>query len=786
MNTNNENKTPGKLENLEYQIEKLTIASKDRYFTEYLQKLMERVREQKYQADLLQDELERCYRMYVNRMQMIGIQVPEEMEAALQPQSLQPCSQEQEIIPTPSESAMNVNTQETLPLKEQTELLIQPEPAVQCGNQELLQSQEQTAQSIRPEAGVRYVSWNELTSQPGHDYQAVPKPAPAKKNNAEFIIGATILGIVGGAFILAALVMLGMNYMNGFARGMCQYGVFLILFLVSELLIYKRFPKLGCTLSAISIGGLYLSTVLNYLSLHNFNLWVTLSIILVITLAVILLSRKRDSVLYRIIGLTAGYLCFFMIREGITDTEFLVVSGMILLLNLLFIAVPARRYQTALNVTHMAANMVFAQCFVARAFVCEVPITMLLVFEISSTAVLQVLLLVELIYHQKEVLLAEQNGNRVGENAGILTTYCISTVIYAGIIVSLIYELLNSVYAAGDLIWYYGSAAGIGGIALIVFLILCIRKCPQKWYVYYYINFMMFCIVSCSIKEWDGVICLLVMLVISKVLSLKRIPALKISDAAITSVMCIALALYDEPQVYALLAGVFISIFFISQWQTYHEIILTSALALYTASKLPAMLQLPAVVGILFVGILVFNNVRKWKDNYILVYNALALSGQVICFWLLANPVYRNAYITYLCMMVFGLATIEVTFQEKYRMNFRWKHWILAIFLTYMAFIFRTNIPVINSILLMVIALVCVGIGFAERKKAMRIYGLVLSLLVCGKIVLYDFLEAPSLQKTILFFAVGVIALIIAGIYIILEKKSNVSAHLEANYDKKW
>ena len=47
-----------------------------------------------------------------------------------------------------------------------------------------------------------------------------------------------------------------------------------------------------------------------------------------------------------------------------------------------------------------------------------------------------------------------------------------------------------------------------------------------------------------------------------------------------------------------------------------------------------------------------------------------------------------------------------------------------------------------------------------------------LSLLVCGKIVLYDFMGAPTLQRTILLFSVGVMALVISGIYIILEKKN--------------
>ena len=123
-------------------------------------------------------------------------------------------------------------------------------------------------------------------------------------------------------------------------------------------------------------------------------------------------------------------------------------------------------------------------------------------------------------------------------------------------------------------------------------------------------------------------------------------------------------------------------------------------------------------------------------------------------------------------MLVFGLATIVLGFQEKYHMNFSFKGMITAVFLTYMAFIVKTQLPVINSILMMLVALISVAAGFVEKKKNIRIYGLVLSILVCGKIVLYDFMSVPTLQKMLLFFAVGVIALLIAGISIVLEKKN--------------
>ena len=122
---------------------------------------------------------------------------------------------------------------------------------------------------------------------------------------------------------------------------------------------------------------------------------------------------------------------------------------------------------------------------------------------------------------------------------------------------------------------------------------------------------------------------------------------------------------------------------------------------------------------------------------------------------------------------VFLVLALVLPLQEKYYKNFKHRELIIVIFLTYMALIVKTNIPVINSILIMLIALVSVTAGFVKKDKPVRIYGLVLSLCTCGKIALYDYWGAAILQKTILFFVVGVIALVIAGIYIILEKKCN-------------
>lgn len=691
------NEAEGKLERIEKQIRTLLLESKDRYFTEYLQKLSQRVLDQKYQADLLQDELDRSYQMYQNRMKLM---------------------EEKESFPN-----ADLSWEEPV-----------VQPAAQLGSVE-----ENYTQAVMREA---------------------PSPQPRQKNDAEFTVGAVLLSILGGVFILIALVMLGVNYMNGFIKGMCLYGIAASVLFVSEIFLYRRWNVLGSTLSAIGIGGLYLSTVINYLSLHNFPGWTAMLITAGITFFVILLSRKRDSAIYRILGLIACYLCFVPIGKGISDSEFLAVTGMILLINIMCAVFPIQKYSSAINILHMISNVLFAQLFIWRAAWCNVPTVPRMIFLFTSLTIMQLLFVIQV------------RGQKRGE--GIQAAYCISAVLY----LSMFYFELDTYNGAG-LIGYYGSLLGMLAICLITFLFLL--KYKEKWYVYTLLNLNVMMIAK-FIGTPQRVILWLVLLLAVKLFSLKKQPAtlLKINDVLLTAVICMGAIAYrseinsKEDLVCAalLLAGVLFSIAFIRYWQTFFELALTYTVAIFVAISVPPMLKLPMFAAILLVGILLFNSVERWKGKNILLFNALALSGQIVCFLFLARPVYRNAYITYLCMLIFGLATIVITFQDRYHMNFRSKAMITAVFFTYMALIVKINPPVINSILLMLIALVSVAAGFAEKKKGVRIYGLVLSLLVCGKIVSYDFMGAPTLQKTLLFFVVGVIALMIAGIYIILEKRN--------------
>lgn len=768
MDNNMEQQSLGKLEQLEADVSRLVNENRDPAFSNYLRDVRNKLINQKYQIDLLREELDRNCRMF---------------EARKEPA--------EELAPA-NEAGNEVNVQEVATGREQP---------MQYGRFSHREAQADAIGQQTPAVGRQTPV-----------YRAVPAvtPAPGRtqgaKKNTEFIVGATILGVIGGIFILMALVMLSMNFMNGFVKGISLYVICLIILLLSELLVYRKLPKLGITLSSVAIGGLYITTAVNFLSLHILNMWVALGIAFFITIMVIMLSRRRNSLFYRILGIAAAYLSFFMLEKGITGTEFVVISVMILCINVLTIVLPVRKSQTAFRITHMSLNTVFTLFFSMRALYCGVVSELVLVFEVLSIMILHALFVMQLLYHKREATVAAQGGKPIGGSAGILTTYSICGIAQILDISGLILKMKP--YTTYLLFFSYGTESeldrefldlfartcghavmlSIFVICLVSFLILRKNKCQERWFLYYFLNLAPWGIYLTE-KRTVTYIVLLVLLIMSKLLSLKKIKEVRVVEAILTTITCLIVMWGRDPEI--LLIGVAVAVLCLSQWKTYHEVILTAALVLYLGENMPDSLSLPVAVGVLFVGLLLFNNVKRWKDKHILVYNVLDVACQAILFltlifakWWVVDTSWiarsleayqkelMDLYITYLFMLIFGLATIVLTFKEKYRMGIRGKDLVVAGYLTYMALVLPTSETIVVSILLMVIALICVGVGFTRRHKPVRIYGLVLSLVVCGKLVLYDFLEVSILQKTILFFVVGVMALIIAGIYIILEKRA--------------
>ena len=250
---------------LEQQAREYLMQSNDPIFTRYLQQLLPRIQRQPEYVEQLQAELDKSVEFWYQRQQINANRGGE----------------------TGAESSV---PQQSVP-------------------QEAAAGEQQTAgQSQTQPVG-------QFTMQ---QVQAPATQAPAqKKQNAEYLVATIALSVVGGIFILTALVLLGMYFMNGWIKGISLYAVSLGVVLIAELLIHRKLPKLARIFSAIGIAALYLSTMINTISLHNFGMLPAAAIIAVITVGTVLLSRKRDSLIHRMLGIAACWLCAYGKARGV-------------------------------------------------------------------------------------------------------------------------------------------------------------------------------------------------------------------------------------------------------------------------------------------------------------------------------------------------------------------------------------------------------------------------------------------------------------------------------------
>ena len=230
-----------------------------------------------------------------------------------------------------------------------------------------------------------------------------------------------------------------------------------------------------------------------------------------------------------------------------------------------------------------------------------------------------------------------------------------------------------------------------------------------------------------------------------------------------------AYALDCDPTVFILLACVVAALGLCSGFMVASEIILTGALTWTICVITPSSTWLMIMSGILVAAIFVFHNVKWFKSKHILVFDIFALVEFVFILGFLNHYIYRNEMISMLVVFVFGIGILLQYMQKSYKMFFAGSIMPLAIYLSYFVLVLRIDEAVVTSAILIVVALICVALGFLMKQKAVRIFGLVLAMLVCCKLVFYDFWDAASLVKTIMYFVVGILVLVIAGVYIVVE-----------------
>ena len=584
-------------------------------------------------------------------------------------------------------------------------------------------------------------------------------PGQKKENAVEFKIGIHGFSMVGALFVLIAFVIFSFNFMSGLWQGICLYAAALILAVISEILLRKKAPKFSNVITGIGIGGLYIANIVNYLVLETVNGLVALFLTLLIALGTIFLSHKKDSAVIRIVSLLGCYICFFPVEGFGTELNFLVITVMLFIINTFCVFLQNQKNRVIINTVHLALNILFTAILVGMAWAEEIGAVYLIGFVIAAFAFVSFMA-----YRQC----------KADEDSTLFTFTCIGN----GLNLFMLFLVGNF----GPGMKEPMTALFAHLIAEVLVVVICVltfmfweKADRRKWAQIYYIAGGILLLGSFSEYHAEVIASILIVLLIAKVLNGKK-ELITLDCIAVLWTGLAGLWLSDYWYCWLLAGALLLSILRIRELHVYHEIVTVVSILVIWWSQCNYFLDdygledkwlYPISIAVLIIFFLLYNHLPWLKNKNQKSYNIISIVfATLYCVAALSCKDYVISSI----MMVLGTTLLLIVLRKRYDLFLSKKYLVIAGFLTIYSLLGHFPSPVAVSIILMVIALGCVGIGFKQQDKGERICGLVMAVFVCIKLVLYDFREVETIYKMIVFLVVGVLALIISFIYILLEK----------------
>lgn len=435
------------------------------------------------------------------------------------------------------------------------------------------------------------------------------------------------------------------------------------------------------------------------------------------------------------------------------NAGFFITTGTVFLVNIVLFLIPKKRGRQVAGLMQLTGNTVITWILAMMTVAKGIEGGLILFYVISAVVV------ANLLFRQ-------------------LKKDAISTTLFAVCISSLgiLYLFLNS-----------SEKGNMAAFGILVLVCICFFMLEQgsgfQWIQYWYLCLMIPAYAAFGFGDTKSryslplLVGILGVFTITKLFS--RVKLLRISELVITVATALfGLWYYTGPYGIYVLAAFMLSAFALYRDKMFYQIVITLMGIAYFACH-PFLIELTegiahyeiflaGTISVLLVCMLLFNLVKPWCAKGVTVYNYCCLS----CMGLL----YLTAFlctnnIVYSILTLAGMITIIVTFRERFGIRTSHRTLFLLLFLVYMVFLLRIQTPFGTSILLMGIAAFGIVAGFLARKKDSRIFGLTLSVFVCLKVICYDFIELAIKERILLFLIVGMIALGIALIYIVLEKR---------------
>lgn len=575
-----------------------------------------------------------------------------------------------------------------------------------------------------------------------------------KTKSVEFKIGIHVFSLIGALFILAAFVTFGFYFLKGAFQGICIYMAAFALVLFSELFLRRKMQKFAGVITGIGIGCLYAANIVNYLVLHLVNGIIAVLLTLLIAAATIWLSRKRDSVVIRLIGLIGCYVCLYPIHGFETELSFFVLTVILFIVNVAGVLFPNQSRAAAILAVHAALNVIFTGALLIIAGLDHVQATYLAALLLSSFIFMEIMAFV--------------NRKREKDNEIFIIT-CIGS----GLLLFMMF-LLETI--TGEQLVGLIMAAVTAAVSMLFFL-LWEKEDERKWAQVYFAAGLFLLIGSFSDQPVEQTITVGVIFLIARIGNRQR-QLTALEAIAAVAVGLTGIGLSGSVYAYILAALLVLLSFRINKLYVFHEIVTTASVLVIWFLKcewfrlynwgMDGKWFYPVAVLLLMLLFLLFHHLQGLRDKKQEVYNIVSLCFIGI-FCLL--PLFEGHLWTRIAIMAAGTLAAFLLLRKRYGLYWKENTLLWAGFFSLYSITGNFGSPVVSSILIMAAAFFLVGIGFRHKEKMERITGLVLAALVCLKLVLYDFREAELLYRMIVFLIVGVMALGISFLYMFLEKK---------------
>lgn len=575
-----------------------------------------------------------------------------------------------------------------------------------------------------------------------------------KTKSVEFKIGIHVFSLIGALFILAAFVTFGFYFLKGAFQGICIYMAAFALVLFSELFLRRKMQKFAGVITGIGIGCLYAANIVNYLVLHLVNGIIAVLLTLLIAAATIWLSRKRDSVVIRLIGLIGCYVCLYPIHGFETELSFFVLTVILFIVNVAGVFFPNQSRAAAILAVHAALNVIFTGALLIIAGLDHVQATYLAALLLSSFIFMEIMAFV--------------NRKREKDNEIFIIT-CIGS----GLLLFMMF-LLETI--TGEQLVGLIMAAVTAAVSMLFFL-LWEKEDERKWAQVYFAAGLFLLIGAFSDQPVEQTITVGVIFLIARIGNRQR-QLTALEAIAAVAVGLTGIGLSGSVYAYILAALLVLLSFRINKLYVFHEIVTTASVLVIWFLKcewfrlynwgMDGKWFYPVAVLLLMLLFLLFHHLQGLRDKKQEVYNIVSLCFIGI-FCLL--PLFEGHLWTRIAIMAAGTLAAFLLLRKRYGLYWKGNILLWAVFFSLYSITGNFGSPVVSSILIMAAAFFLVGIGFRHKEKMERITGLVLAALVCLKLVLYDFREAELLYRMIVFLIVGVMALGISFLYMFLEKK---------------